>query len=162
MLIKEIAGRMEVTPAYLEHLVTPLIIAGIIRSSVGARGGVLLGKPPDQIKLIDVFNVLEGPLAIVECVGDAAMCARSGACATRELWTELTVTISRVLASRTLADLVKAQNASVHRCPAADRRKRTHSNSDGGISQVLDVWCDDSSDLQVMLHDRPQKRNSTG
>jgi len=43
--LKEIAQRQEIPLAYLEHLITPLINGGIIRSTRGPKGGFILAKP---------------------------------------------------------------------------------------------------------------------
>ena len=49
ILLKDIARRQEVSLQYLEHLITPLIAAGMVKSTRGARGGVLLVKPPNGL-----------------------------------------------------------------------------------------------------------------
>ena len=42
--LKDIAQRQRISLPYLEHLISPLEAAGIIKSSRGARGGVWLVK----------------------------------------------------------------------------------------------------------------------
>ena len=108
--LKEIAERQQISLSYLEHLVTPLISAGFLKSVRGARGGVLLAKPPEQIRLNEVLEVLEGPLAPVDCLKDS-QCARSGLCATQELWDQVRKAMEGVLESTTLQDLVERQKS---------------------------------------------------
>ena len=43
--LKDIARRQEISLPYLQHLIGPLIAAGLVRSTRGARGGVWLVKP---------------------------------------------------------------------------------------------------------------------
>ena len=107
--LKDIAQRQQISLHYLEHLITPLIAAGIVRSTRGARGGVCLVKPPQEVRLSEVIRVLEGSIAPVECVNNPKACARSGICATRDTWSELKKAIDRVLESTTLQDLVERQ-----------------------------------------------------
>jgi Rrf2 family cysteine metabolism transcriptional repressor len=107
--LKDIARNQEVSLQYLEHLMRPLITAGLVRSMRGAHGGVWLAKPPEEIKLNEVIGVLVGSIAPVGCVDDPAMCDRSQKCATRDVWCELTKITSEVLASTTLQDLVVRQ-----------------------------------------------------
>ena len=107
--LKNIAQRQQVSLHYLEHLVTPLIAAGIIRSARGARGGVWLAKLPQELKLSEVINTLEGSLAPVECVNDASYCSRSEFCVTRDIWGELKRAMNGILESTTLQDLVERQ-----------------------------------------------------
>ncbi len=94
---------------YLEHLVTPLIAAGIMRSTRGRGGGVTLARKPEEIKLSDVIHLLEGSIAPVECVDHPEVCDRYAVCVTREVWSELKGAINGVLESITLQDLVERQ-----------------------------------------------------
>ena len=111
ILLKDIAQRQQISLLYLEHLITPLIAAGLVRSVRGARGGVWLAKPPREIKLSEVVQILEGPIAPVECVGNPETCPRSGLCATRDIWGELKQAIDGVLESTTLQGLVERQKS---------------------------------------------------
>ena len=105
--LKDIAERQQISLSYLEHLVAPLVAVGILRSVRGARGGVSLARPTEDIPLIDVVRALEGSMAPVECVDDPVKCSRAGSCVTRDLWVETKRAMESVLASTTLADLVR-------------------------------------------------------
>jgi len=105
--LKDIAKREEISLLYLEHLVTPLIAAGIIRSTRGARGGVSLVKSPQEMKISEVVELLEGSIAPVDCVDDPKACSRSDLCVTRDIWVELKKAMEGVLESTTLQDLVE-------------------------------------------------------
>ena len=107
--LKDIAQRQQIPLQYLEHLITPLIAGGLVRSTRGARGGVLLAKSPKEIKLSEVIQLLEGSIALVECVNNPGACSRSELCVTRDIWAELKEAINRVLESTTLQDLVERQ-----------------------------------------------------
>jgi len=107
--LKDIARRQEISLHYLEHLFTPLITSGIVRSFRGPAGGVRLVKPPHRIKLSEVIRLVEGSIVPVECVLNPEVCSRSELCATREIWAELERAMSAVLESTTLQDLVERQ-----------------------------------------------------
>ena len=109
VLLKDIARRQEFSLPYLEHLIAPLIAAGLVKSTRGARGGVSLLKPPAEIKLGEAIQLLEGPIAPVDCVNDPELCHRSSFCVTRDIWVEMKEAMSRVLDSTTLQDLVERQ-----------------------------------------------------
>lgn len=79
--LRDIARRQEILLHYLEHLITPLIAAGIVRSSQGPAGGVQLTKPPCEIKLSEVIRLVEGSIIPVECVDNPEVCSRSELCA---------------------------------------------------------------------------------
>ena len=107
--LKDIAQRQQISLAYLEHLITPLVAAGIISSMRGARGGVRLAKSPQEIKLSEVIRLLEGSIAPVECVDNPGICTRSKLCVTRDIWGELKKAMNGVLESTTLQNLVERQ-----------------------------------------------------
>jgi Rrf2 family protein len=107
--LKVIAQRQQISLHYLEHIVTPLIAAGLLRSTRGAYGGVSLGRPPNEIVLSEVIQVLEGCITPVECVDDPNVCSRADICATRDVWTDVKKAMAGVLESVTLQDLVERQ-----------------------------------------------------
>lgn len=111
VLLKDIAKRQDVSAQYLEHLVAPLIRAGILRSIRGAKGGIALAKAPEEIRLSRVIEVLEGSVAPVECVDNPSLCERSDECVARDVWSDIKAAITGVLESLTLKDLVERQMA---------------------------------------------------
>ena len=106
VLVRDIARRQEVSEKYLKQLLAPLKAAGLVRTIRGARGGLTLAKPPSEIKLIEIVQVMEGSMASVECVDDAQICSRSDSCVTRQVWTEMKEATDKVLESTNLQDLV--------------------------------------------------------
>jgi len=109
VLLKDIAQRQQISLRYLEHLITPLIAGGIVRSTRGARGGVSLARPPEEIRLSEVVQFLEGSITPVECVNNPRICTRSELCVTRDIWGELKKAMNGVLEGITLQDLVERQ-----------------------------------------------------
>ena len=68
--LKDIAQRQQISTQYLEHLISPLLGAGILRSTRGARGGIWLAKNPGEVRLSEVIQLLEGSIAPVDCLND--------------------------------------------------------------------------------------------
>jgi len=109
VLLKNIARRQQISLPYLEHLITPLIAGGVVRSTRGPRGGVSLAKSPEEVRLSEVIQLLEGSIAPAECVNNPGVCVRSELCVTRDIWGELKKAMDEVLESTTLQDLVERQ-----------------------------------------------------
>ena len=107
--LKEISQRQQIPLPYLEHLISPLVQAGIVKSTRGIRGGVWLLRPPREVVLSEVIQLLEGSIAPVECVNNPEACPRSELCVTHDLWVEVKEAISGVLESITLQDLAERQ-----------------------------------------------------
>jgi len=104
--LRIIAKRQDISVKYLEQIMAMLKSGDFIRSIRGPRGGYMLAKAPNQIKLSDVFDCLEGAVTTVECVKDDNYCARSVDCMAKQLWIQMQQAIGSVLQSTTLQDLV--------------------------------------------------------
>jgi Rrf2 family transcriptional regulator, cysteine metabolism repressor len=100
-----IAEKEEISRKYLDHIMSRLKAAGLVRVIRGVHGGFVLSHDPSQITLGDIFRVLEGDPAIVECVHEPTLCTRSNKCAAREVWIDMTYMIEDFLESRTLKEL---------------------------------------------------------
>jgi Rrf2 family cysteine metabolism transcriptional repressor len=109
VFLKDIARQQRISLPYLEQLIAPLIAGGILRSTKGPRGGVSLARKPGEIKLLEITQLLEGPVAPVACVDNPEVCDRSGTCATRDVWGRLKEAMEGVLGSTTLQDLMEEQ-----------------------------------------------------
>ncbi len=107
--LKDIAERQQISLPYLEHLIGPLIAGGIVRSVKGPKGGISLAKTPDEIKLSEIIQLLEGSTAPAECVDNPTICPRSELCVTRDVWGEMKKAMNVVLESTTLQSLVERQ-----------------------------------------------------
>jgi Rrf2 family transcriptional regulator, cysteine metabolism repressor len=115
--LAEIAADDGLPLAYLEHLVARLRKAGLLDSRRGAHGGYLLARPPAEITMAEVVEALEGAIAPIECISEAAdgsiVCSRESAgggepaqaCPTKLLWTRVRFSIVRTLQETTLANL---------------------------------------------------------
>jgi len=77
--IGELARRRDVPVQFLEQLFATLRRAGILRSQRGVKGGYSFARPPAEITVLEIVELLDGPLGR-EAEGvfaDAADAARS-------------------------------------------------------------------------------------
>ena len=109
MLLRNIAKKQDISLAYLEHVISPLIAGGILRSTKGPKGGISLNKKPADIKLSDVIRLLEGSVAPTDCVDNPDICGRADTCVTRDVWCELKDAMDNILDSTTIQDMVDRQ-----------------------------------------------------
>ncbi len=106
--LKTIAERQGISVKYLWQVAHPLQAAGVLRVSRGAHGGFVLGKPPEEITLLDIVSILEGAPSLVECVGMKG-CGKTGVCAAHVLWCQLSQTLERAMKAVTLRDAARLQ-----------------------------------------------------
>jgi len=107
---RDISKREGISKNYIEQLFLRLRHAKLIRSVRGPKGGYLLTSQPKEIKIGDIVRVLEGSIAIAQCVRPETsknLCERIPTCVPYVLWKKLTKEINEVLDSTTLEDLCR-------------------------------------------------------
>ncbi|HHT09353.1 MAG TPA: Rrf2 family transcriptional regulator [Atribacter sp.] len=110
--LKDISQRQGISLNYLRQLIMPLESNKIVRSIRGNRGGYLLGKKPEEINLLDIMNLLEGPIDLVDCVHNKNLCQISDTCPTRKIWVEISEKMEQSLVQKSLKDLM--ENNEIH------------------------------------------------
>jgi Rrf2 family transcriptional regulator, cysteine metabolism repressor len=60
--IAELARRREIPVQFLEQLFASLRRAGILRSQRGVKGGYTLARPAAEVTVLELVEVLDGPL----------------------------------------------------------------------------------------------------
>ena len=103
--IKSISERQGISEYYLEQLFAPLRRAGLIKSVRGAQGGYILNRKPIEITVLEIMDVLEGPVEISECL-DNDECNKFESCATRVLWKKIQMSINSVMENVTLQEML--------------------------------------------------------
>ena len=101
--VRTVAEAEGLPAKYLEQLLARLRRGGLVRSSRGARGGIMLAQDPQAITVRQVVLLLEGSLAPVECLHSAN--GHEEDCVPHELWRALHEGVLAILDSFTLADL---------------------------------------------------------
>jgi DNA-binding IscR family transcriptional regulator len=91
--IGELARRRDIPVQFLEQLFAVLRRAGILRSQRGVKGGYSCARPPGEVTVLEVVELLDGPLGggAEGVFSDAAAAARA------------------VLAKATVADVVERE-----------------------------------------------------
>jgi len=107
VILKNVSKEEEISIRYLEQIIIPLKLSKLVKSIRGAGGGYILTQPPSELKLIEIIEALEGPIALVDCVDDLDQCDRMPRCATYEVWKEATILLRDYFSKTTLQDLVE-------------------------------------------------------
>jgi Rrf2 family transcriptional regulator, cysteine metabolism repressor len=84
--IGELARRREIPVQFLEQLFAVLRRAGVLRSQRGVKGGYSFAKPPAEITVLTLVELLDGPLG-----NDATGVFSDAASAAREVLAKTTV-----------------------------------------------------------------------
>ena len=89
----KIATEQQIPTSFLAKIVARLSSAGIIRTSRGARGGVSLARPGEQISILEVVEAIDGPIAINFCVIHPDECTFGNTCALHGIFSEAQATL---------------------------------------------------------------------
>jgi Rrf2 family transcriptional regulator, cysteine metabolism repressor len=94
--IGEIARSRDIPAQFLEGLFATLRRAGILQSQRGVKGGYSFARPPAEITVLEVVELLEGELGT-----DAA--------ASGPLWSEAVDAVRGVLGGATIAEVAERE-----------------------------------------------------
>jgi Rrf2 family protein len=107
---REIAEQERLPGDYVEQILLRLRRAGLVESVRGARGGYFLAKEPHLITIRDIMTASEHQTFEMNCEAhpvDAERCAPNSACSIRPVWHALQQRVDDLLASISVADLMK-------------------------------------------------------
>lgn len=68
VLISEIAEKERVPRKFLEAILLELRNAGILSSKKGKGGGYYLRQKPEDVTMVEIVRLLDGPIAMIPCV----------------------------------------------------------------------------------------------
>lgn len=122
MSLAEIARREGMPLAYLEQLVAPLRRAGLVEGTRGLHGGYRLARQPEEVTVLEIVELMEGPVVPVECLAEdyqSGACSREPECLSRPLWGRLQQAVKQVLGGTTLSDMMREPDMFEPECPVA-------------------------------------------
>jgi Rrf2 family protein len=102
----EIRDRQRIPPHYLSKILRKLVTAGYLVSVPGARGGFRLHAAAERINMRDVYECIEGPLCLMECIEEEdAYCCFAAVCGQRNVWSGAQEALGRYLAQVSISDI---------------------------------------------------------
>ncbi|MBA4251803.1 MAG: transcriptional regulator [Chlorobiaceae bacterium] len=114
LTIPEIAHAEKLSQANTAKILRTLRMTGFIESVRGQSGGYKLSKPPEEIILSDVLNLLGGRLFASSFCTDHSgfdpICTHSIDCSIRSLWKTVQTVVDGVLTKTTLKDLMGSES----------------------------------------------------
>jgi len=111
--IRDISKAQDIPQRFLEQILLQLKRAGYLRSRKGPEGGYYLAKSPSKISVAEVYRVMEGPLAPIDCVSVTAheVCPHEASCALKGLWKEVRDAVAQITEKATFGELAEKTRA---------------------------------------------------
>lgn len=112
--LSQISDLEQISQAYAAKVTRALRIAGFIKSIRGHKGGYVLAKQPQEIKINDVLRAMGGAIYddkfCGQHTGTLSLCTNSVDCSIRSLWTILQLNMDKLLDQISLRDLMKSEH----------------------------------------------------
>lgn len=107
--LNEIAKQKHLSLSYISQIILPLKNAGLVMSKEGKNGGYRLTREPNKITMMEILEVLEGPVSPVRCCGnEKGKCGSEPYCSSKFTWQDAKNLLIYFLKNKTLADTVKS------------------------------------------------------
>ncbi|MDD3149396.1 MAG: Rrf2 family transcriptional regulator [Candidatus Gastranaerophilales bacterium] len=105
---KEIAAILGVSEAHLAKVMQMLVKANFVNSIRGPKGGFILKKSPEEIKLSDIYVLIDGQNIPKTCGFHAKLC--EDVCVIDKLTASLTNEFNKILEKTSITDIIKKFN----------------------------------------------------
>lgn len=101
-----VAKEQNIPPSFLAKIISQLSVAGVLRTSRGAHGGVTLARDAKEISLLEVVEAIDGPIRLNECVHQSGICSFEKDCPVRPVWCEAQDELVARLRNTKFGDLI--------------------------------------------------------
>ena len=101
-----VAKEQHIPPSFLAKIISQLAIAGLLHTSRGARGGVMLARDAKDITLLEVVEAIDGPIRLNECVGREGACTFDESCPIKPIWCDAQEELVSRLRETNFADMI--------------------------------------------------------
>ncbi len=107
--IHQIAARHKIPVKYLEQILLELRRGGVVASRRGVHGGYLLAKPPSEVSIGEVLQVVDNRVVSSSCLQRDAQrgfaCSNSETCALMHVWEDVRTAVEKILFETSFADV---------------------------------------------------------
>jgi FeS assembly SUF system regulator len=103
----EIAAAIRVPVTTVSKILKIMTREGLVMSLRGAKGGYTLARPPDQISMAEIIEVMDGPIGMTECSITPGLCHQEVGCPVRANWQRVNQIVLRALQQVTLDQMVQ-------------------------------------------------------
>jgi Rrf2 family protein len=102
---EQVSKELKVPKEFVSKVMQMLTASGIVASKQGKKGGFCLGKEPNEIKLIDIVEAIDGLDVFKTCVLGFPGCSSETPCPVHDKWGKLREEALKLLSEETLEHL---------------------------------------------------------
>ncbi|HIE59552.1 MAG TPA: Rrf2 family transcriptional regulator [Persephonella sp.] len=108
--ISEIAKELNLSFYFLSKILQKLVKGELLKSYRGPNGGVKLAKSAENIRLIDIIEIIDGTKFFSECILGLEKCSDDNPCPIHYMWADKREEIQKMFDNTTLKDIVEDIN----------------------------------------------------
>lgn len=111
---REIQERQGIPAHFLSKILRQLVAAGLLLSVPGPRGGFRLGREAERITVREVYESLEGPLNLIDCITEEdEACRFASVCTQIHIWRGAQQLLWRYLEDTTIQTIADRQGLTI-------------------------------------------------
>ncbi|MFA4943501.1 MAG: Rrf2 family transcriptional regulator [Lentisphaeria bacterium] len=100
-----LAQRLDASAHHLAKILQQLQRAGFVAAVRGPKGGFKLTKPASEVTLLTLYELIDGPLEVKDCLLDTPRCQGTSCCGVGRFLGRAGREFKQLLARTTLADV---------------------------------------------------------
>lgn len=104
---ERIAQQEHLSKKYMDEILGALRQGGILATKRGVSGGYTISQHLEAVSLLEIIELLDGPIRLAPCVDDAEQCPREKVCLMNSVWDRLNAVIRDAFAAVSLRDIVE-------------------------------------------------------
>jgi Rrf2 family protein len=105
--IRQLANELDISFHFLTKILQKLTENGIIQSSRGATGGIILRQSAGSVSLSKIVNIMEGPDFFETCILGLPGCGNKKPCPMHSFWKGTKSSIKEMFEKTTLKEMGK-------------------------------------------------------
>src|SRR5882724_7452752 len=106
----DIEKSQDIPSFYLSKIMKDLVAGGLVQSHIGSKGGFSLAKLATSISIKDVYETVERPLVLMECLEKGTdYCSYCSVCSQKSVWEEAQLVLANFLAGVSVAEIADRQ-----------------------------------------------------
>ena len=109
---KTLSDNTSVTLRFTLKILHKLVIAGLVTSYKGVKGGYKLAKAPEDITLKSVIELIDGPIFIARCLEGDEECSLNpdkSSCIFHHIFDSISLDVAKKLNKITIRDILKKE-----------------------------------------------------
>ena len=106
----DIEKSQDIPSYYLSKIMKDLVAGGLVRSHIGSKGGFTLARGAEAISIKDVYESVERPLVLMECLEQGVnYCSYCAVCSQKSVWQKAQMVLAEFLAGVSVAEIADRQ-----------------------------------------------------